>query len=53
MLVISPAGLERYFIEVAGIQKANAGTIAWEIEKDIAHRFGQDFVESLNHWGGQ
>ena len=56
MLVISPAGLEKYFAEVADILKANGGsggTITWEGEKEIAHKYGQDFLESLKHWRGQ
>lgn len=57
VLVISPAGLEKYFAEVAlDILKADdsdGGTITWEREKEIAHKYGQDFLESLKHWGGQ
>ena len=52
VLVISPAGLENYFAEVAAILKAG-GTITWKMEQEIAHRYGQDFLESLKHWGGQ
>ena len=42
VLVISPAGLEKYFAEVADILKANGGsggTITWEGEKEIAHKY--------------
>lgn len=49
VLVISPAGLEKYFEEVAKI--LDAGPIAWESEQQIAKRYGQEFLESLKHWG--
>ena len=52
VLVISPAGLEKYFAEVADILMFDgSGSITWEREKEIAHRYGQDFLESLKHWG--
>jgi len=53
VLVISPAGLEKYFAEVADILKVDSGIIAWEREKEIAHTYGQEFLESLKHWGGK
>ena len=49
MLVISPAGLENYFKEVASA--IQTGKITWELEKEIASRYGQQFLESLKHWG--
>ncbi len=53
VLVISPAGLEKYFAEVADILKVDSGIIAWEREKEIAYIYGQEFLESLKHWGGK
>ena len=49
MLVIMPAGLENYFAEVAEILKV--GSITWDVEQKIAHRYGQEFLDRLNHWG--
>jgi hypothetical protein len=49
VLVISPAGLEKYFKEVA--HTLNIGPITWELEQEIARRYGQEFLESLKHWG--
>jgi quercetin dioxygenase-like cupin family protein len=49
VLVISPAGLEKYFAEVAGILKT--GSITWELERKIAKRHGQEFLDKLKHWG--
>ena len=48
-LVISPAGLEKYFREVAHI--LHIGHLTWELEKEIAYRYGQEFLDSLKHWG--
>jgi quercetin dioxygenase-like cupin family protein len=48
-LVISPAGLERYFREVAHI--LHIGHLTWELEQEIAHRYGQEFLDGLKHWG--
>jgi quercetin dioxygenase-like cupin family protein len=50
VLVISPAGLEKYFVGVAEVLKANA-SITWELEQEIARRYGQEFLNELNHWG--
>jgi mannose-6-phosphate isomerase-like protein (cupin superfamily) len=49
VLVISPAGLEKYFSEVADVLKT--GSIAWEQEQEIARRYGQEFLDKLKHWG--
>ncbi|MGA7898291.1 MAG: hypothetical protein WCA39_05450 [Nitrososphaeraceae archaeon] len=49
MLVISPAGLENYFKEVASA--IQTGKITWELEKEIASRYGQQFLDNLKHWG--
>jgi mannose-6-phosphate isomerase-like protein (cupin superfamily) len=49
VLVISPAGLEKYFREVAHI--LHIGHHAWELEQEIAHCYGQEFLDSLVHWG--
>ena len=48
-LFISPAGLEKYFKEVADILQT--GQIAWASEQEIARRCGQEFLDSLKHWG--
>lgn len=50
VLVISPAGLEKYFKEVAGTLKV--GPITWEMEQEIARKYGQEFLDNLKH-GGQ
>jgi quercetin dioxygenase-like cupin family protein len=42
VLVISPAGLEKYFKEVADI--LNIGPSTWELEQEIARRYGQEFL---------
>ncbi len=49
VLVISPAGLERYFADVASALKERP--ITWEMEKEIAGRYGQEFIDRLKHWG--
>jgi hypothetical protein len=49
VLVISPAGLEKYFKEVA--DSLQAGHLTWELEKEIARHYGQEFLDSLKHWG--
>ena len=49
MLVISPAGLENYFKKVASA--IQTGKITWELEKEIASRYGQQFLDNLKHWG--
>jgi quercetin dioxygenase-like cupin family protein len=48
-LVISPAGLENYFKEVAHTLKS--GPVTWEWEQRIAGRYGQQFLDHLEHWG--
>ena len=49
VLVVLPAGLERYFKEVANILQT--GQITWKLEQEIARRWGQEFLDSLKHWG--
>jgi mannose-6-phosphate isomerase-like protein (cupin superfamily) len=49
VLVISPAGLERYFSDVADVLKERPMT--WEMEQEIARRYGQEFLDGLKHWG--
>jgi mannose-6-phosphate isomerase-like protein (cupin superfamily) len=49
VLVISPAGLEKYFKEVSDILQV--GQLTWELEQEIARRYGQEFLDSVKHWG--
>jgi quercetin dioxygenase-like cupin family protein len=49
VLVISPAGLEKYFQEVASTLET--GKITWELEQEIARHYGQEFLDNLKHWG--
>jgi quercetin dioxygenase-like cupin family protein len=49
VLVVTPAGLERYFAEVA--QRLGRGAVSMEDEVEIAARYGQDFLDRLRHWG--
>ena len=49
VLVLLPAGLERYFAEVADLLWV--GSIAWETEQAIAKQYGQEFLDRLKHWG--
>ncbi|SRR5579883_476005 len=49
VLVITPAGLERYFAEVA--DRLGNGPVSMDEEAEIAARFGQEFLERLRHWG--
>ena len=48
-LVISPAGLEKYFKEVADILHTQ-NEIQWDAEVEIARRYGQEFLDNLRHW---
>jgi hypothetical protein len=41
--------LEKYFKEVADILQT--GQITWALEQEIARRCGQEFLDSLKHWG--
>lgn len=50
LIVIAPAGLEKYFKEVADAIRFS-GQITWKSEQEIASRYGQEFLDSLNHWG--
>jgi quercetin dioxygenase-like cupin family protein len=49
VLVICPAGLEKYFKEIA--ETLSIGPITWELEQEISRRYGQEFLEGLKHWG--
>ncbi len=49
VLVLSPAGLEKYFAGVADVLKV--GPISWELEQEIAKKYGQEFLDNLKHWG--
>jgi quercetin dioxygenase-like cupin family protein len=49
VLVVTPAGLERYFAEVAA--RLAKGPVAMDDEAEIAARYGQEFIERLRHWG--
>jgi quercetin dioxygenase-like cupin family protein len=49
VLVVTPAGLERYFADVAD-RLAN-GPVSMDEEADIAARYGQEFLDRLRHWG--
>jgi mannose-6-phosphate isomerase-like protein (cupin superfamily) len=50
VLVISPAGIEGYFKEVADILLKQANEIPWIQEVEIAKRYGQEFLDGLKHW---
>jgi quercetin dioxygenase-like cupin family protein len=50
VLVISPAGLEGYFKEVADILHNQDNKISWNKEIEIARRYGQEFLDNLKHW---
>jgi hypothetical protein len=43
------AGLENYCAGVADVPKV--GPISWELEQEIAKRFGQEFLDHLTHGG--
>jgi|SRR5579883_586457 len=47
-LVISPPGLENYFYELS--QLLSKGAVEWNVESEIARKYGQIFLESSNHW---
>ena len=49
VLVLSPAGLERYFSEVAELLRV--GPVTWDVEQAIAAQYGQEFLDGLRHWG--
>jgi quercetin dioxygenase-like cupin family protein len=50
ILVISPAGLEGYFKEVADILYNQDNKISWDEEIEIALRYNQEFLDNLKHW---
>jgi quercetin dioxygenase-like cupin family protein len=50
VLVISPAGLEGYFKEVANVLHIHNDKISWNEEVEIARRYGQEFLDNLKHW---
>ena len=49
VLVTAPAGLERYFAEVA--DRLAHGPVSMDDEAAIAACYGQDFLDRLRHWG--
>jgi quercetin dioxygenase-like cupin family protein len=49
VLVLSPAGLENYFAEVS--QRLLVGGLSVEQEREIARRYGQEFIDMIRHWG--
>jgi quercetin dioxygenase-like cupin family protein len=49
VLVVAPAGLERYFAEVA--DRLGNGPVSMDDEAEIAARYGQEFLDRLRHWG--
>jgi quercetin dioxygenase-like cupin family protein len=49
VLVVTPAGLERYFAEVA--DRMAQGSVSLDDETAIAARYGQEFLDRLRHWG--
>jgi quercetin dioxygenase-like cupin family protein len=49
VLVVTPAGLERYFAEVA--DRLGKGPVSVDDEAEIAARYGQEFLDRLRHWG--
>jgi quercetin dioxygenase-like cupin family protein len=49
VLVVTPAGLERYFAEVA--DRLALGALSLDDEAEIATRYGQEFLDRLRHWG--
>jgi quercetin dioxygenase-like cupin family protein len=49
VLVITPAGLERYFAEVE--DRLAQGAVSMDVEADIAACYGQEFLDRLRHWG--
>jgi quercetin dioxygenase-like cupin family protein len=50
LIVIAHADLEKYFKEVYHTIRLN-GQITWKSEQEIAACYGQEFLDSLNHWG--
>ena len=49
VLILSPVGLENYFSGVADMMKV--GAVKWELEQDIAKKYGQEFLDNLKHRG--
>jgi len=49
VLVVTPAGLDRYFAEVA--ERLALGPVPLDIEAEIAALYGQEFLDRLCHWG--
>ncbi len=49
VLVVTPAGLDRYFSEVA--DRLAEGPVPLDVEADIAARYGQEFLDRVRHWG--
>lgn len=48
-LVITPAHLEEYFIQVA--DKLRMGPVSIDEEFALAAEFGQEFLDRTGHWG--
>ena len=49
VIVISPAGLEKYFRKSQILFRLVR--LHGKLEQEIARRYGQEFLNSLNHWG--
>jgi mannose-6-phosphate isomerase-like protein (cupin superfamily) len=47
-LAISPPTLENYFYEVSLLLMK--GKVTWDAEYTIAKKYGQIFLEDVNHW---
>jgi len=47
-LVVSPPSLENYFYEVSKLLVK--GPVTWDTEYTIAKKYGQIFLENVNHW---
>ncbi|MDE1811370.1 MAG: cupin domain-containing protein [Thaumarchaeota archaeon] len=48
VLIISPPDLENYFSQVSELLQK--GLVTWELESEIAQKYGQVFLENTNHW---
>lgn len=48
VLIISPPDLENYFFQVSELLQK--GLVTWELESEIARKYGQVFLENANHW---
>ena len=50
-LVITPPGLEQYFFRIAG--QLSVGPVPQEEEFAVASDAGQDFLDTVGHWGAE